>query len=81
MRIHFASVEGPLDDTYTEIMHWNKSTFDIPYGKNGHELASELSALYGPLLILLIHLQWSGLESHESDVHSAPTEATPEIQN
>ena len=35
-----------LDDTYSEVVHWKKNSFDIPFGKSGYEFASKVSRLF-----------------------------------
>ena len=35
-----------LDATYTEVVHWRRNCFSVPYGKAGKEFVRELSRLY-----------------------------------
>ena len=35
-----------LDDIYSEVVHWRKNTFSVPFGKVGKEFTAELSRLY-----------------------------------
>ncbi|XP_064402590.1 uncharacterized protein LOC135348337 [Halichondria panicea] len=37
---------GILEATYTEVIHWRKNSFTVPFGKAGKEFVDELSNLY-----------------------------------
>ncbi len=41
-----ASIILSMDDAYSEVVHWRKNTFQVPFGNAGKGFVSELSRLY-----------------------------------
>ena len=41
-----ASIKDSLEEAYSEVVHWRKNTFQVPFGNAGKGFVAELSRLY-----------------------------------